>query len=317
LKGRASPGGTCREDPRLPLVELPRTANRRRRNPAAASSNDVLASKSRADEYPCCHCGLRFPQYPLPQVSTAAIISFVDINSIPTGAIDRIEILNDGGSATYGTDAVAGVVNLILKSDYQGAEIYNYWGESQRGDAETYHGYFVGGLTQKFSDTSKLNVVASIDYYSQGPIMQQDRAFTQLNHSLYSPNYPAFITAFPSYTGHFTDTVTGINYQTVPGTRGPAANLSTNSFPDYNDKWYQLQPRESRLGGAVTLTYDVTDWLKLYDSFIIARNEELSSYQNEGVYASAPGNSGGSPFRKAQAELLPARTTRIILFLIL
>ncbi|HEX4201140.1 MAG TPA: TonB-dependent receptor plug domain-containing protein, partial [Chthoniobacterales bacterium] len=70
--------------------------------------------------------GLRFPQFPLPQESTAAITSFVDINSIPLGSIDRIEILNDGGSATYGTDAVAGVVNLILKSDYQGAEIYNY-----------------------------------------------------------------------------------------------------------------------------------------------------------------------------------------------
>ena len=61
-------------------------------------------------------------------------------------------------AATYGTDAIAGVVNLILKSDYQGAEIYNYYGESQRGDDETYHGFFVGGLTQKFSDTSKLVV---------------------------------------------------------------------------------------------------------------------------------------------------------------
>ena len=75
--------------------------------------------------------GLRFPQYPVPQVSTAAITSFVDLNSIPEGAIDRIEILNDGGSATYGTDAVAGVINLILKSDYQGAEIYNYWAKAK------------------------------------------------------------------------------------------------------------------------------------------------------------------------------------------
>ncbi|MBV8099396.1 MAG: TonB-dependent receptor [Verrucomicrobia bacterium] len=238
--------------------------------------------------------GLRFPQYPLPEVSTAAITSFVDINSIPIGVIDRIEILNDGGSATYGTDAVAGVVNLILKSDYQGAEIYNYWGESQRGDAETYHGYFVSGLTQKFSDTSKLNVVAAIDYFSQGPIMQQDRAFTQLNHSLYSPKYPASINASPTYTGQFTDSA-GF-FQTLPGTRGPTVtpnDFSSTAIPDYNDKWYQLQPRESRLGGTVKLTYDVTDWLKFYDSLIIERNEELSSYQNEGVFPPAPGNSGG------------------------
>jgi len=240
--------------------------------------------------------GLRFPQYPLPQISTAAITSFVDLNSIPEGAIDRIEILNDGGSATYGTDAVAGVVNLILKSDYQGAEIYNYWGESQRGDDETYHGYFVGGLTQKFSDTSKLSVVAAVDYYSAGPIMQQDRAFTQFNHSLYSPNYPGFITAFPFYTGQFSDAA-GNTYQVLPGTKGPTVTqtdfLINGTIPDYNDKWYQLLPRESRLGGLVKLTYDVTDWLKLYDSIIVERNEELSSYQNEGIYGPAPGNSGG------------------------
>jgi iron complex outermembrane recepter protein len=48
--------------------------------------------------------GLRYPQYPFPQISTAAITSFVDLNSLPNAAVDRIEILNDGGSATYGTD---------------------------------------------------------------------------------------------------------------------------------------------------------------------------------------------------------------------
>ena len=228
-------------------------------------------------------------------MSTSAIISFVDLNSIPLGAVDRIEILKDGGSATYGTDAVAGVVNLILKDDYQGAEVFNYFGESQRGDDTTYHGYLVGGLTQKFSDTSKLNVTASIDYYTQSPIMQQDRGMTQLNHSLYSPNYPSSLTTFPAYQGAFTNAA-GVTYYTNPGTKGPTvttADFSTTQTPDYDDRWYQLLPREDRLAGSVKLTYDVTNWLKLYDSFIIDRSEELSSYQNEGIYAPAPGNSGG------------------------
>src|SRR5258708_14009411 len=108
--------------------------------------------------------GLRFPQSPFPQVSTAATVSFVDINAIPLAAIDRIEILNDGGSATYGTDAVAGGVNLILKDEYEGADIFNYFGISQRGDAETYHGSFVSVITHKFSNTSKLSVVVAFDY---------------------------------------------------------------------------------------------------------------------------------------------------------
>ncbi|MCF4009801.1 TonB-dependent receptor plug domain-containing protein [Rheinheimera sp. UJ63] len=49
--------------------------------------------------------------------------SFVDINSIPVAAIERIEILKDGASAVYGSDAVAGVVNIILRKDYDGAEV--------------------------------------------------------------------------------------------------------------------------------------------------------------------------------------------------
>ncbi|MFZ0505477.1 MAG: TonB-dependent receptor [Chthoniobacterales bacterium] len=241
--------------------------------------------------------GLRYPQYPLPQVSTAAITSFVDLNSIPLGAVDRIEILNDGGSATYGTDAIAGVVNLILKSDYQGADIFNYYGISQRGDDETYHGYLVSGLTEKFSDTAKLSIVTAFDYYSSSPIMQVDRANTQLNHSLYSFKYPSSVTAFPQYPGQFSDAA-GNFYQVIPGTKGPAVSTSDflineNPIPDYNDSWYQLAPREDRLGGLVKLTYDVNNWLKLYDSIIVQRNEELSSYQNEGIYAPAPGNSGG------------------------
>src|SRR6201984_214287 len=123
--------------------------------------------------------GLRMPSFPFPQVSSAGPINFVDINSIPLATIDRIEILNDGGSAIYGTDAVAGVVNFILKSQYQGGDIFNYWGISQRGDYEVYHGSFVGGLEKKFSDTSKLDIVAAFDFYTQSPINAADRAFTQ------------------------------------------------------------------------------------------------------------------------------------------
>ena len=69
--------------------------------------------------------GYRFPSYPIP-INSA--FNFVDINSIPLAAVDRIEILKDGGSATYGSDAVAGVVNVITKDTYNGADIINYFG---------------------------------------------------------------------------------------------------------------------------------------------------------------------------------------------
>ena len=46
----------------------------------------------------------------------------VDLNVIPLAAIDRVEVLKDGASAIYGTDAVAGVINFILRQDFRGAE---------------------------------------------------------------------------------------------------------------------------------------------------------------------------------------------------
>jgi iron complex outermembrane receptor protein len=244
--------------------------------------------------------GLRFPAYPFPLVTTEGAFSIVDLNSIPLSAIDHIEILNDGGSATYGTDAVAGVVNLILKRDYNGADITNYYGISQRGDDETYHGSAVGGYTFKLSDTSKVSFVAGIDYYSSSPIMQQDRPFTNLNSNKFSPNYPGH-PIFPTYRGTFSD-AQGNVYQVNPGSAPPitAANFTINGPADleYNDKWFQLLPRESRVGGFFNLNYEPTQWLKLYDSFIIDRSEELSSYENQGIYppsfaGTVPLNGGG------------------------
>jgi iron complex outermembrane receptor protein len=87
--------------------------------------------------------GKRMPESPFPQ---GGLLNFVDINSIPLAAIDRVEILNDGGSAVYGSDTVAGVIDLITKNEHNGADITHYWGISEHGDAETYHGSLVGGV---------------------------------------------------------------------------------------------------------------------------------------------------------------------------
>jgi iron complex outermembrane recepter protein len=152
--------------------------------------------------------GLRMPPFPFPQVGSGGPVNFVDINSIPLATIDRIEVLNDGGSAIYDTDAVAGVVNFILKDQYQGGDIFNYWGISQRGDYEVYHGSLVGGLEEKFSDTSKLDLVVAFDFYTQSPINAADRAFTQENFMSLSFRYPNH-GDFPSLTGQFVDLSTG------------------------------------------------------------------------------------------------------------
>ena len=56
-------------------------------------------------------------------VSNPYLASAVDLNTIPTVAIERIEVLRDGASAIYGTDAIAGVVNIITRKEYQGISV--------------------------------------------------------------------------------------------------------------------------------------------------------------------------------------------------
>jgi len=60
--------------------------------------------------------------------------NFVDVSNIPLDAVDHVEILRDGASALYGTDAIAGVVNIILKKTFQGLHVSGDYGQTQRGD---------------------------------------------------------------------------------------------------------------------------------------------------------------------------------------
>lgn len=101
--------------------------------------------------------------------------TFVDLNAIPTSAIERIDILKDGASAIYGSDAIAGVVNIILRKDYKGAEI--------RANA----GFFEGKNDTRVTGTfgygdraaSGFNVFGTIDYYQRDLLLQSDVEFLE------------------------------------------------------------------------------------------------------------------------------------------
>ncbi len=94
----------------------------------------------------------------------------VDLNAIAPAAVERIEILKDGASAVYGSDAIAGVVNIIMKRDFHGLLAESYLGTSERGDLETQTYTFQYGTG--FADGS---LFLSLSHYQQDPIYSRDR----------------------------------------------------------------------------------------------------------------------------------------------
>jgi iron complex outermembrane recepter protein len=85
-----------------------------------------------------------------------------DLNAIPLSAIDRVEVLKDGASAVYGADATAGVINFILRKDYQGAEAYAQYTSPQHTGGYSKRYNFAAGYGNLA--TQKFNAFAMLDY---------------------------------------------------------------------------------------------------------------------------------------------------------
>ncbi|MEY2560702.1 MAG: hypothetical protein QOG51_1117 [Verrucomicrobiota bacterium] len=103
---------------------------------------------------------------------------YADINLIPIGGLARTEILKDGASAVYGSDAVAGVVNFVLlngpgEKPYEGAELFAFYGNTTETDAHVRQVYLRGGVTGL---DGKVSIAASGEYYSRANLYSRDRA---------------------------------------------------------------------------------------------------------------------------------------------
>ncbi|HEX9051300.1 MAG TPA: TonB-dependent receptor [Anaeromyxobacter sp.] len=108
--------------------------------------------------------------------------STVDLNSIPTAAIERVEILKDGASAVYGSDAIAGVVNIITKKKLNGTEATAYAGETGHGDGTTYDVALTTGTS-----SDKGNLLFSAGFTKVDTIWAGDRPWAK-HAILYSYN---------------------------------------------------------------------------------------------------------------------------------
>jgi len=116
--------------------------------------------------------GLRAPYYPL---ADDGVRNFVDLNTIPDEIVERVEVLKDGASSSYGADAVAGVVNIITKRQVKGLHLTAETGISQHGDAR--NNRFTA--TYGFGDigTDGYNLYVSGHYIDSAALYQRDRKY--------------------------------------------------------------------------------------------------------------------------------------------
>ena len=192
-----------------------------------------------------------------------------NINSIPFGAVERVEILTDGASALYGSDALAGVVNIIMKKDFEGVEFNLYQGSPERagGDQEAFS--LTGGLS-----TDVGNVVFSFEHDDRDIVYMKDRWWS-------SPNYRAGYDA-SNATLAFSHTLNasfyscnlwsysgaGIGYQAIPDCVGQADFLDGGRTFDYGGGGLVLYPynkimaedaSEGRDTMFINYNYDIND----------------------------------------------------------
>lgn len=99
----------------------------------------------------------------------------VDLNTIPTGLIDHVEVIQATGAATYGSDAIAGVANIVLKKDVEGITLDAQKGVSSRGDADTYALKATAGMN--FAQ-GRGNVAMSYERSETSPLLSRDRSFS-------------------------------------------------------------------------------------------------------------------------------------------
>jgi len=212
--------------------------------------------------------------------------SFVDVSNIPFASIERIEVVKDGASAVYGSDAIAGVVNVILKKSFQGATATADAGTSAHGDGNTYHVSATWGTGDLVNDGH--NFYISGEFRKEQQIRFEDRGgiFTDLDYSgtgginstLGVPNVlngrkPA------SVTGYLTSRTTGDIIGFMPGCDLTKLNAGQCT---YKDTWDQIQPPTQNYNVVTKLTQALgSGWqLALQGTYFESKSDQAASPLN-------------------------------------
>jgi iron complex outermembrane recepter protein len=146
--------------------------------------------------------------------------TFVDLNTLPLNMIDRIEIVKTGAVSQYGSDAIAGVVNIITKKDYQGLQVDGNLGGAQHGGQGTTNFSVLGGFGDLKSD--RYNVTAALSYLRQSGVSLAERDITS------SQDYSGLSGGFFSQPSSFFMTPSGPQALSPCGPAGSVTSAENN-----------------------------------------------------------------------------------------
>ena len=172
----------------------------------------------------------------------------VDLNTMPTAALERVEVLQDGASSTYGTDAIAGVINYITRKQYQGISVGGEMQIPEEGGGEIYVGSLLGGYGNLA--TQGWNVFGAFNYRKQQPLQGNERDFMQ---SSYIPSKGFDGTSPTTFPGNYTQTGTipTATNPYIPGCFPPSSiRVGNNSFCSADTQLFtQVIPDQEQYSG--------------------------------------------------------------------
>ncbi|AQS37675.1 TonB-dependent receptor family protein [Shewanella psychrophila] len=241
--------------------------------------------------------------------------NFVDVSDIPTAAVDRIEILTGGASAIYGSDAVGGVVNIILKKQYDGAKVEAKYSDTTQGGGEQFDLSYLQGINTENSQT-----LIMLEYKQVGAIQTYQR------DDLYNPAYyedgdtrwgagpfgDASASSWASWVQDYSKVYTDDKYS--PLNKSQCTDLfgdkgiytPVGKYDCYYDKYADrgLQSEYDRINLVVNSTYDLNDDWQLY-GMLNASYKESTKYKDEkgfGTYIYEDEVTGAISYEKADFE---------------
>ncbi|MBN8887484.1 MAG: TonB-dependent receptor [Rudaea sp.] len=236
--------------------------------------------------------GRRVSDYPQPSQGGSNSYTFQNANNIPAGMIDRVEILYTGASAIYGSDAVAGVINIILKHRYEGDEFSVQTGQAERGGRRFGDFTWVGG---KSGDD--WHVVYSFEKLHRSALWGHDRPYTDSDsdagYGTWSPTARKF--GYQSYPGILLQAADG-SYITPPAGACTQAGFAgayrlQNSPSGYYCaqnalfKDWVLTPGRDDTDGYVYGEYDFGNGMTAYGAASIYRTTGISNTQLPFLYS--------------------------------